>query len=43
MALVLLGCCFGFALIELGEGRYGSASFLIVVPAALVWVAQHTG
>jgi hypothetical protein len=43
MALVLLGCCFGFALIELGEGRYGTAAALVIIPAALIRASQFTG
>lgn len=38
MALVLLGCCFGFALIALSGGRYGTAAALVIVPALVVAV-----
>lgn len=38
MALVLLGCCFGFALMACSDGRYGLAVGLVIVPAVLVAV-----
>lgn len=43
MAIVLLGCCFGFALIALFDGRYGTAAFLIVGPALLTVASQLKG